>query len=135
VAISPIEDAVDELVASVEQRVEELAEKAVRAICEEIPAYAAQGDPAFHSDVREHTLRHYRLMLESFTERRILTAEDLLLIRRPAERRVSRGVPPADFLHSFRIGELVLWEAIYELVADDRLRQAALELVPTWSTT
>jgi sugar diacid utilization regulator len=116
------------LVAILQERIEDLADAGARAIWEEIPDYRAAEDPALLRDVREHVLEHYRAILNSFAHGRPVAAEDLLFIRRPAGRRVGR-VSLADFLHAFRVGQLVLWEAVLEHAVDEDSRRAALGFV------
>jgi hypothetical protein len=47
-----------------------------------------------------------------------VTAQDLAFIRRHAALRARRGVALEDFLHAFRIGHRVIWDAILELAAE-----------------
>jgi sugar diacid utilization regulator len=57
-----------------------------------------------------------------------VTPDDLLFARRPTERRV-RLIPLADYLHAYRVGQLVLWNAVLDMVGDDAARTMALGLV------
>src|SRR5947209_19835035 len=95
---------------------------------EEMRGYARLADPAFQADVRAHTLAHYKAIILSFAEQRSLTAEDILFSRRPGRRRVG-VVSLADYLHAFRIGQLVMWQAVRDLAVDDASREAALDFV------
>jgi sugar diacid utilization regulator len=59
---------------------------------------------------------------------RPVTEQDLAFIRPHAALRARRGVPLADFLHAFRIGHRVIWDAIQGFAdIDDEARDAALE--------
>jgi sugar diacid utilization regulator len=116
------------LVAALEDRIELLSDRALHAMQDEIPAYAAQRDPSFYASVRDHTLQHFRAALESFSSQHSVTPEDLPFIPHHTARRV-RYVSLADFLHAFRVGQLVLWEGVLELAVDDSYRKAALNLV------
>jgi sugar diacid utilization regulator len=127
-ATTELEDATATLVSDLEERLDELADDAVQMYGEEIPGYARLSDPAFHADVRAHTLAHYRAIIVSFAEHRSLTAEDILFSRRPGRRRVG-VVSLADYLHAFRIGQLVMWQGVRELAVDDISREAALGFV------
>ena len=127
-ATSQFEDAAATLVTDLEERLADLADEAVRTYRAEIPGYASLSDPEFRADVRAHTLAHYKAIVLSFTERRALTAEDLLFSRRPGRRRVG-VVSLADYLHAFRIGQLVMWQAVRDLAVDDVSREAVLDFV------
>jgi PucR C-terminal helix-turn-helix domain/GGDEF-like domain len=105
----------------------ELAEATLRAICSAVPAYAAIGDAALLADVTLHVAENHDALSASLLRGRPVTAEDLGFIRPHAALRARRGVPVADFLHAFRIGHRVIWEAILELVGrDPAVSQAAL---------
>jgi sugar diacid utilization regulator len=121
--------ATSRLVTALEHRIEELSDRAVHAMQAEIPSYAASREnSAFYQSVRNHTLEHFSTALDSFGQQRSVCPEDLPFISRHTAQRV-RYVSLADFLHAFRIGQLVLWEAVLELAVDDECRQAALSLV------
>ena len=108
----------------------ELAEESLRAIRREIPAYAAIDDPAILADVTEHVAENHDALRASLTRGRPVTVEDLAYIRPHAALRARRGVPLADFLHAFRVGHRVIWDAIAELAGDDEeARQVALAAV------
>ncbi|GAA1588893.1 hypothetical protein GCM10009678_84070 [Actinomadura kijaniata] len=94
-------------------RVDELADRAVAAIRAEIPAYDAQG-PAFHADVREQVLRHYRNKLAAFLEEREVTVDDIAFTRRASMRRARAGFALADYINAYRVGQQVFWDAIVE---------------------
>ncbi len=116
------------LVSELEAQLESLADEALHSYGEEIPGYAALSDPGFCADVRAHTLAHYKAILLSYSEHRALTAEDIIFSRTPGRRRVG-VVSLADYLHAFRIGQVVLWHAVEELAVDDVSREAALDFV------
>ena len=108
-------------------RREELAEESLRAIRREIPAYAAIDDAAILADVTEHVAENHDALRASLTRGRPVTVEDLAYIRPHAALRARRGVPLADFLHAFRVGHRVIWDAIIELAGDDEeARRVAL---------
>lgn len=109
--------------------VDDLADAAVAAILVEIPFYAEQG-PDFHADVRDHVVRHYRARLAVLLEERTVTHEDIAFTRRPAMRRARAGVPLADYINAFRVGQRVFWEAVVERAGRGYAgREAALSLV------
>ncbi len=108
-------------------RREELASATLAAIRAENPAYAAIDDPAMLADVTEHVAQNYDALSASMLRGRPVTGEDLAFTRPHASWRARRAVPVADFLHAFRIGHRVIWEAILELAdQDDEARAAAL---------
>ena len=94
-------------------RVDELVDRAVSAMIEEIPAYAAQ-DAAFHADVREQVARHYRTKLGVLLEERTVTLDDIAFTRQASMRRAQAGFALADYINAFRVGQQVFWEAIIE---------------------
>ena len=110
-----------------EARREELAEETLERIRASIPAYAAIEDPVVLTDVTEHVAENHDILRSSLLRGRAVTEEDLAFIRPHAALRARRGVPVADFLHAFRIGHWVIWDAIVELAEqDDEVRAAAV---------
>lgn len=105
-----------------------LADVAVATMREEIPAYEAQG-PAFHADVRDQVVKHYRAKLGVLLEDRTVTLEDITFTRRAAMRRARAGVALADYINAFRVGQQVFWEAVVERAGHAYAgREAALTL-------
>ena len=106
----------------------ELAERTLEAIREAVPGYATIEDPVILADVTQHVAENFDALRTSLLRGRGVSEEDLAFIRPHAAFRARRGVPVADFLHAFRIGHRVLWEAIVELGARDaEARAAALD--------
>ena len=93
----------------------ELAEESLRAIRAAVPAYAAIADPKVLADVTEHVAENHDALRASLLRGLRVTAEDLAFIRPHAARRARHGMSLADFLHAFRIGHRVIWEAILKL--------------------
>nr|SBO90732.1 regulatory protein [Nonomuraea gerenzanensis] len=107
---------------------QELADVAVMTMREEIPAYDAEG-PAFHADVRDQVVKHYRAKLGVLLEDRTVTFEDISFTRRAAMRRARAGVALADYINAFRVGQQVFWEAVVERAGHGYAgREAALSL-------
>ena len=121
-------DPIARLVEALLMRQDELVEEGIRAIRRSIPSYARIDDPLFVADVRAHLLAHHVALLRSIAEGRGLHHEDLLFVRAHATRRVGR-VSLADFVHSFRIYQQVMWRAALELAAVEDTRHAALGVV------
>ncbi|MEW9549837.1 PucR family transcriptional regulator [Nonomuraea sp. NPDC050783] len=108
--------------------VQGLADAGAAAIRAEIPAYAAQG-PGFHADVRDQIVRHYRAKLAVLLEEREVTAADIAFVRRAAMRRARAGVPLADYINAYRVGQRVFWESLVERAGPTPAgREAALSL-------
>jgi sugar diacid utilization regulator len=109
-------------------RMEEILDEAVGAMQEEIPSYRS-ADPAMAESVREHVRLHFEALLHSLSEDRSITREDLLFIRPAATYRARSGVPLADFMHAFRIGQREIWRALWLEAKDEETRDAALSTV------
>ena len=117
----------DRILAALLAEVDELAERALARIPEEIPAYRGR-DEAFVADVHDQLCRHYRTKLAAL-DNRPLTREDLAFARPCALRRARAGIALDDFLHAFRIGRQVFWEGVLEAAGDSPAgHEAALEL-------
>jgi sugar diacid utilization regulator len=105
----------------------ELAEESLRQIRADVPAYRTIDDPALLADVTEHVAENHDALRMSLLRGSPVTADDLAFIRPHAALRARRGVPLQSFLHAFRIGHRVIWDAIAELAdEDDESRSAAL---------
>ena len=120
--------ALAKLVAQLDERLEEIVDAATDAIFEQNATYEARENDAIRADVALHVREHVTALLESFRDGRETTREDLLFMRRHAAQRV-RQLNLADFIHSFHVGQRVLWETTLSLATDDDSRRAALGLV------
>jgi hypothetical protein len=116
------------LVAGFRARMEEILDEAVAGMREEIPSYRP-ADPAMLESVREHVRLHFEALLSSLSEDRPITREDLLFVRPAATYRARSGVPLADFMHAFRIGQREIWRALAAGAVDDETRDAAVSVV------
>jgi hypothetical protein len=106
----------------------ELATESLSAIRAAIPTYGEIDDPVILADVTEHVAENHDALRGSLVRGRPVTEQDLSFIRPHAALRARRGVPLADFLHAFRIGHRVIWEAIQGFAdVDDEAKDAALE--------
>lgn len=110
--------------ATLESRLDELAQEATDIILARVPAYRDTGS-ALRDDIRSHVLSHLRISLATFGEGRAVTREELLFVRGHAARRVGR-IPIADFVNAFYVGERVLWDAALASARDEDSRRAAL---------
>jgi hypothetical protein len=118
---------VEQVAAMLGRRREELARTSLRAIRAAVPAYASIEDPRVLADVTEHVAENHDALRASLLTGRPVTASDLAFIRPHATMRARRGVSLDDFLHAFRIGHSVIWEAILELAhRDPQARDEAL---------
>ena len=110
--------------ATLEGRLDELAETATEIIVGQVPAYRDAG-AVLRDDVKAHVLSHLSISLSTFSEARAVTREELLFVRGHAARRVGR-IPIADFVNAFYVGEQVLWDAALQAAHDEDSRRAAL---------
>jgi sugar diacid utilization regulator len=120
--------AVPRLVEGFSARMDELVDEAVRAMAEEIPTYGPAGR-AMLENVREHVRLHFEALMRSLAEARAVTPEDLLFIRPAATQRARLGVPLADFMHAFRIGQREIWRGLAQEAQDEETRDAAISVV------
>jgi PucR C-terminal helix-turn-helix domain/GGDEF-like domain len=122
------ERALDDVLARLEARTDDLVEVATTAIFDQIPAYQAHANPQIVRDVRQHVREHILGTLRTFRDPREITPEDLLFIRRYAAHRAGQ-FSVADFIHAFQVGQRILWNAAVSLAGDDASRRAVLSLV------
>jgi hypothetical protein len=116
------------LVEGFRERIEGILDESVQGMQEEIPSYRS-ADPAMVESVREHVRLHFEALMRSLSEDRPITREDLLFVRPAATYRARSGVPLADFMHAFRIGQREIWRGLAAGVGDDETREAALSVV------
>jgi sugar diacid utilization regulator len=116
------------LVEGFRERIEEILDEALRGMQEEIPSYSS-ADAAMLENVRDHVRLHFEALMSSLSEDRPITREDLLFVRPAATYRARSGVPIADFMHAFRIGQREIWRGLAAGVTDDETREAALSVV------
>jgi sugar diacid utilization regulator len=109
-------------------RIEEILDESISGMQEEIPSYRL-ADPAMVESVRQHVRQHFEALMTSLSEGRSITREDLLFVRPAATYRARSGVPLADFMHAFRIGQREIWRGLEAGVTDDETRDAALSVV------
>jgi hypothetical protein len=116
------------LVDGFRSRLDEILDDAVEAMHEEIPSYRSAA-PAMRENVREHVRLHFETLMDSLAADRPITREDLLFIRPAATYRARSGVPLADFMHAFRIGQREIWRGLAAEAVDDETRNAAVSVV------
>ncbi len=110
-------------------QIDELTEAGVAAIRAEIPAYAAQRDERFLADLANQVRLNYSTTLSSMLEERVVTPDDIAFIRGAAMRRAEVGVALEDYLAAYRVGQLILWDAMVACAGDSQAgRDAALTL-------
>jgi sugar diacid utilization regulator len=128
VSTTPASPGVLRLVDGFRARIEDILDASLRGMQEEIPSYRS-ADPAMVESVREHVRLHFEALLTSLSEGRPITREDLLFVRPAATFRARSGVPLADFMHAFRIGQREIWRGLAAGVTDDETQAAALSVV------
>lgn len=117
------------ILAALLAQIDELTESGVVAIRAEIPAYAAQRDERFLADLANQIRLVYSTSLSAMLEGRQVTPADIAFVRGAAMRRAELGVALEDYLAAFRVGQLVLWDAMVASAADTpEGREAALTL-------
>jgi PucR C-terminal helix-turn-helix domain/GGDEF-like domain len=110
-------------------RIDELTEAGVASIRAEIPAYGAQRDERFLADLANQVRLNYSTTLSSMLEERVVTPDDIAYIRGAAMRRAEIGFALEDYLAAYRVGQLVLWDAMLACAGDSpAAREAALTL-------
>lgn len=110
-------------------RIDMVTEAGVAAIRTEIPAYAAQRDERFLADLASQVRLNYSTTLSSMLEERAVTPDDIAFIRGAAMRRAEIGFALEDYLAAYRVGQLVLWDAMVAAAGDSHAsREAALTL-------
>jgi sugar diacid utilization regulator len=119
---------VPRLVDGFRARMDEIVARSVEAMREEIPSYGA-ADEAMLENLREHVRLHFEALMTCLLEGRQITPDDLIFIRPAATQRARQGVPLADFMHAFRIGQREIWGALSAEVTDEATREAALSVV------
>jgi PucR C-terminal helix-turn-helix domain/GGDEF-like domain len=110
-------------------QIDTVTEAGVTAIRNEIPAYASQRDERFLADLASQVRLNYSTTLSSMLEDRPVTSDDIAFIRGAAMRRAEVGFALEDYLAAYRVGQLVLWDAIVACAgASPAGREAALTL-------
>jgi hypothetical protein len=110
-------------------QIDELTAAGVVAIRAEIPAYAAQRDERFLTDLANQVRLVYSTLLSAMLEGRPVTPEDIAFIRGAAMRRAEIGFALEDYLAAFRVGQLALWDAMVACAGKTSAgREAALTL-------
>jgi hypothetical protein len=122
----------ERVAAMLEARREQLAERSLVEMRAEIPSYAAIEDRTVLADIVKHTAANHDALRAMLLQGRPVAAEDLAFIRPHAAMRVRRGIPLPDFLHAFRIGHRVIWDAIVQLAEEEpEIRTTALAAART----
>jgi hypothetical protein len=110
-------------------RIDAVTEAGVAAIRNQIPAYAAQRDERFLADLASQVRLNYSTTLSAMLEERVVTSDDIAFIRGAAMRRAELGIALEDYLAAYRVGQLVLWDAMVACAsASSGGREAALTL-------
>ena len=107
----------------VEDRLDEMAAAATKAIWQAVPAYRTSG---LEAEVTAHCRQIFAVFAKTVRERRAPDLSDFPQTTGHAERRVEVGVPLADFLKAFRIGQLTMWESLQSFPAAGAETQAVL---------
>jgi hypothetical protein len=115
-------------------RIDAVTEAGVAAIRNQIPAYSAQRDERFLADLASQVRLNYSTTLSGMLEERVVTPDDIAFIRGAAMRRAEIGIALEDYLAAYRVGQLVLWDAMVACASDsDAGREAASSTSPARS--
>ena len=126
-ATRPFDDAAIDLAKWVHDRHPEIARAATDAIWAELPSYRATG---LYDDVVAHVIGVFGVFTTSVIEQRNPRLDDFAFTSGHASERVAHGISPIDFLHAFRIGQIVLWSYVLEFVrSTEGQQETALSLV------
>ncbi len=106
-----------------EARLDDLATDATRAIWAAVPAYRTSG---LEEEVTAHCRQIFAVFARTVREGRDPDLADFPQTTGHAQKRVEVGVPLADFLKAFRIGQLRMWENLQAYPAEGAEREAVL---------
>jgi sugar diacid utilization regulator len=107
---------------------DDVVERAVRALRREIPAYR-EGGARFLEDLRTQVRAHFRVKLAALLEERMVTLDDIGFVRAAATRRARAGYALEDYLNAFRVGQQAFWEAVLDCAGESPFgHEAALTL-------
>ena len=121
-----------EIIAALREREAELATETVLAIRAEIPRYAEQASPQFWAAIESHVASHFATFMNATSEGELVTRESLAFIRGPATARARAGISVGDFMHAFRVGQRVLWQAMMNEAALRGSPSGAIDLATPW---
>ncbi|MFI1460202.1 PucR family transcriptional regulator [Nocardia carnea] len=125
----PVQLARTRVAGIVYDRAEEIAEQGSTAILAQVPGYAGR-DSEFRADVHDQVARLCRTGLGALLDQRRVTATDLAHTRRAAVRRARSGLPLADYITAFRLGQQTVWKNLIAHAGDSpTARDATLSLV------
>lgn len=117
--------AVEALVARLDPRIGEIADRVVAQQSREIPSYDGLA-PATRSDIRTMAVRLLEWVLDALGRGTELRPEQAELLRVSAERRVRQRVPMDALLHAYRTWQQVFWHEIQASITTPGEREAAL---------
>ena len=110
---------------------ENQAQRIIAHCLELLPHYRGLPGPVIES-VRENVLHHLGLFFRvTLKTGRPLTSEDLESSRSHARLRASQGVPLAEFLSFYQIGNMIIWDDLLAGAEGNELKRARLlEMIP-----
>ena len=127
-AVTTTAGAVAAISARLAARREELADRIVARIRDEIADYRLADESVLNVDVRSITSGNLDILLSSLAEGREPVEQDFALIRAGGARRVHQGISLESFQRAARLWGELLWEAVLEEAhaEDPAEREAAL---------
>jgi PucR C-terminal helix-turn-helix domain/GGDEF-like domain len=123
-----LEPAAARLVDALEAAIPEIAAGGAQTIRDEIEAYRERASPALLDDIDATMRANLAMIVQVMRTGRQVTTPDLSFLRGSATRRARTGIPLADFVHAYRIGLRVAWEALLERAENEASRLATLSL-------
>ncbi|WP_280463742.1 PucR family transcriptional regulator [Nocardia carnea] len=125
----PVQLARTRIAGVVYDRAEEIAAQGSTAILAQVPGYGGR-DSEFRADVHDQVARLCRTGLGALLNHRRVTAAELAQTRRAAVRRARSGLPLADYITAFRLGQQTFWKNLIAHAGDSpTAREATLSLV------
>jgi PucR C-terminal helix-turn-helix domain/GGDEF-like domain len=105
---------------------DEIAARMAEAVLREVPDHGAVRDPRFAAEVREHSHGHVRAFVAAARAGRPPSGAELEFVRERGAQRARELLPLAAVLHSYLLGQRLMWEAVVERAGGDE--RAALAL-------
>jgi PucR C-terminal helix-turn-helix domain/GGDEF-like domain len=123
-----LEPAAARLVDALEAAIPGIAARGARTILDEIESYQDIGSPDLLHDIDATMRANLAMIVQVMRTGRQVTNPDLGFLRGSATRRARTRIPLGDFVHAYRIGLRVAWEALLEYAEDEASRRATLSL-------
>lgn len=121
-----VDPAVLEIIAIVRDSWDLLIERAADEIWVQVPAYSHNDGERLRPALVEHVDAIFRAVIDALASGRPAHRSDFPISMTHARQRVRQGIDFPDFLHAFRVGQLVLWETVVEAAQRDEATRTAV---------